>query len=70
MVEVFKTNITCLEAAESLLQKIKRQQPTVKPNFDLEDCDCILRIEGEGFCADAIIQLLTTAGYCCEVLED
>jgi len=46
MVEVFKTNITSEEKAEEILLSLKREFPLYKANFDLEDCDNILRCEG------------------------
>ena len=41
-----------------------------KWNFDLEDCDHILRIETWSVSASTIIVELEKAGYRCEELED
>ena len=41
-----------------------------KWNFDLEDCDHILRVETRTLTATAIIQQLEMAGYECRELED
>ena len=68
MVEVFKTNITEIEHAENLTFRIRQQFPTLKINFDLEDCDNILRIEGSFIPLDGIIELLTSENYYCEIL--
>lgn len=38
-------------------------------NFDLEDCDNILRIEAENISPRYIESLLQTAGYNCQELE-
>ncbi|WP_262708982.1 hypothetical protein [Flavobacterium hiemivividum] len=38
-------------------------------NFDLDDCDKILRVEGEIIPIVAIIELLINENYKCEVLE-
>jgi len=38
-------------------------------NFDLEDCDNILRIEAENISPRYIESLLQTAGYSCQELE-
>jgi hypothetical protein len=38
-------------------------------NFDLEDCDNILRIEAENISPRYIESLLQTAGYNCRELE-
>ena len=72
MVEVFKTNVTKLEQAELLLLQIHENFKDYRANFDLEDCDSILRIECclAEVCAETIITLLKNAGYCAEVLPD
>ena len=68
MVEVFKTNITEIEHAEILTFKIQQQFPTLKINFDLEDCDNILRVEGSFIPTNEIINLLHLEDYYCETL--
>ncbi|MBL7858530.1 MAG: hypothetical protein JNM57_12640 [Cyclobacteriaceae bacterium] len=70
MVEVFKTNITQAAVAEKVTTELSRMLPLAKINFDLEDCDHILRIElnaNEPF--PQIQQHLQQAGFVCEVLE-
>jgi hypothetical protein len=57
MIEVFKTNV----------QNKKECKPLI--NFDLEDCDKILRIDSPGFSADDIIRLLQEYGHRCEILD-
>lgn len=44
MIEVFKTNITCPEKAKQLVEKIHENFAGYKANFDLDDCDKILRV--------------------------
>ncbi|PKV62896.1 hypothetical protein BD749_2726 [Pontibacter ramchanderi] len=39
-------------------------------NFDLEDCDNILRVEAVSIHPASIIGRLSEAGYTCEELED
>jgi hypothetical protein len=39
-------------------------------NFDLEDCDNILRVEAGEIRTDILINILKSAGYSCEELED
>lgn len=41
-----------------------------KWNFDLEDCDHILRVEAVSLQAPVIIRNLAKAGFFCEELED
>lgn len=72
MVEVFKTNVPDWRQAERLLDQIHKVHLDYRANFDLEDCDKILRVE----CATRLIQparlidLLRDFGYRAEVLED
>lgn len=46
MVEVYKTNVQEPEEAERLLFLIHTQLKGVCANFDLTDCDRILRVDG------------------------
>jgi hypothetical protein len=45
MVEVYRTNINDESVAQLMLQQLKELLPHCSCNFDLEDCDRILRIE-------------------------
>lgn len=45
MVEVFKTNITKQKQSRQIVEKLSQTFPKYNINFDLEDCDNILRIE-------------------------
>jgi len=69
MIEVFKTNVCKAEKSESILQKLLLQFPGNKINFDLEDCDKILRVEGENIFSGQIIELLNREGHLCEILD-
>jgi hypothetical protein len=44
LVEVFKTDMDCAEKARQLVEQIHNNFTNCKANFDLEDCDRILRI--------------------------
>jgi hypothetical protein len=68
MVEVFKTNIRYKKQAKLLLCHLSEQFPLLQINFDLEDCDKILRVEGENICQEKITELIAENGYQCEVL--
>jgi len=72
MVEVFKTNVNEYSKAEDLLQKIHRDFEHCQANFDLEDCDKILRVESRLKTIDPseFINLLKESGYLAEVLPD
>ena len=70
MVEVFKTNVTCKEQSRILVENIHNHFPGYKANFDLDDCDRILRIvaEDEQVVITRIINLLNNFGYWAAVL--
>jgi hypothetical protein len=70
MVEVFKTNVQQHEQAEQLVSVLRGQFDFFKINFDLEDRDKILRVEGKQVCVETIIEILNTHGLQCEVLTD
>jgi len=69
MVEVFKTNIQEARQANVLFKELSQQFPLFKINFDLQDCDKILRVEGESILYDKIISLVHTNGYQCQILD-
>lgn len=68
-VEVFRTNVRQKRQARILLNKLAKQFPKFKINFDLEDCDKILRVEGKDVRHEKIAELVTGNGYYCDVLE-
>ncbi len=70
MVEIFKTNITDESQARLVIQLLMEQWPYYQVNFDLEDCDHILRIEYSLVENEKIIRLLNMLGYSCETLKD
>jgi len=55
--------------AEQLISTLRIRFPFSKINFDLEDCDKILRIEGNQICIQTIIELMKGRGFECEVLN-
>lgn len=58
-------------SAGILLDQIHRQHNGYKANFDLEDCDNILRIQSSGSVVPAtVILLLKRFGFTAEVLPD
>ena len=68
MVEVFKTNIQDVGESVMVVQKLRHHFPESRINFDLEDCDRILRVEGLHIASETVVWLLNTSGYQCEVL--
>ena len=69
MVEVFKTNVRRKGEAKMLLLKLVQLFPKHKINFDLNDCDKILRVQGKNIPSEKIIQLLIRDNYQCKILE-
>jgi len=51
MVEIFKTNVSNKKLAGRILRALQKQLPAFAFNFDLEDCDRILRAQGESVAA-------------------
>lgn len=72
MVEVFKTNIEKRKNAKRVLMLLSQRFPNYRINFDLEDCDNILRVENpEGkIVGDPIIVSIVGMGYSIEPLPD
>lgn len=68
MVEVFKTDVMEISQAARIIRKLRQHVPNSNINFDLEDCDRILRVEAEDIPVQNIIKLLNNSGYQCEVL--
>ena len=69
MVEVFKTNVQETEQAELLIDLLRQHFPGSKINFDLDDCDKVLRIEGIDFITGNVIDALKQQGFMCNLLE-
>lgn len=57
-VEVFSTSVSSIEQAEFLLDKLQEEFPCYEINFDLEDCDNILRVASVGSNVDAEMVIL------------
>ena len=69
MIEVFKTNVGEHDQARKLVDHLTRILPGYRINFDLEDCDKVLRIEGGEILPDTIIRLVNAHGFQCHLLD-
>lgn len=70
IVEVFKTNVTDAEVANKIVSDLTFHLPESRINFDLTDCDNILRIESKSIIQiESITGYLSRLGYVCEVLD-
>jgi hypothetical protein len=72
LVKVFKANVQDHTEARHIVFVLHQTFSSCIANFDLDDCDRILRIETQGESIhDSDIQLLIAAyGYFCEPLAD
>ena len=72
MIEVFKTNITHQWEAQKLIEEVQTVFDGYIANFDLDDCDNILRVEVESgiIRSETLIEFLNTFGCLAEVLPD
>jgi len=68
MVLVFKTNVTSKKSVKKLKPLLDILLLCSKWNFDMKDCDKILRVEGEGVMSLPIVALLAENGFYCEEL--
>ena len=67
---VFKTSVSfkTVGIVKPVLDKLMNR--TEKWNFDLEDCDRILRVESVSVQAAVIMEKMKSLGMFCEELED
>jgi uncharacterized protein YqkB len=70
MIEVYKTNVKSKDQANKLVRHIHKTFMNSQANFDLEDCDKILRVKsnGEFIQPSSLIHLVKSFGYDAEVL--
>jgi hypothetical protein len=69
MMEVFKTNVRSIRKAKLIIQKLAEEFPNHKINFDLSDCDKILRVQGNDILERKIISIVTSLNHHCEILQ-
>ncbi len=69
MVEVFVTNVEEDTHANRLVSVLSQSWPDTRITFDLDDCDRILRVEGNNISSGGIITMIESFGWSCKVLE-
>ena len=69
MVKIFKTDVSEKRKAENILPILQKEFPRLKINFDLDDCDNILRVEGKRISIEKIILVMEKQKYVCEVFQ-
>ena len=70
MVEVFKTNINSSKLADKIKSNLEDIFPDYKVNFDLDDCDKILRVEALSPDCEKIIEIVNSLGNKIAILEE
>jgi hypothetical protein len=72
MIEVFKTDVDDSRFADILVEHIQRTFYGYLANFDLQDCDKILRVKNVrgAVNSDHVIKMLNRFGFYAEVLQD
>ncbi|PSR52284.1 hypothetical protein AHMF7605_01480 [Adhaeribacter arboris] len=69
MILVFKTSISTKKKAKRVKPYLDKLLSGEKWNFDLEDCDNILRIDSKGDVSKLVVGELNNLGYECVELE-
>lgn len=69
MIEVFKTNVSNSQQADEIIGLLRNLLPGSVINFDLEDCDKILRIDYSCIDHKLIISNIELMGFECSVLQ-
>jgi hypothetical protein len=67
-VEIFKTDITEENAASNIVSHLQQLFPKANFNFDLQDCDNILRLESDYDIIQPTIAAVKALGFYCELL--
>ena len=69
-VEVFRTNVNLSKDASKIVKALNSRYPDFKINFDLDDCDKILRIEADQDPISCVSEIVAEYGFECELLKD
>lgn len=69
MIEVFKTNVHQVTEANKLVALLLNHFPGSRINFDLDDCDKVLRVEGRHFITEKVMRLMQENGFQCAILD-
>lgn len=69
MVEIFSTNVCRASHAKEIVALLTDHFPGIKINFDLSDCDRVLKIAGRNFIPEKIMSVVRQKGFECRPLE-
>lgn len=67
-VEVFTTNVMDHQVSLRILILLQQRFPDAEINFDLEDCDRILRVKGLDVDVPGVCEAMRELGFCCSPL--
>lgn len=67
---VFKTSVNTAQHVDELTPALNALIQPPNWNFDLEDCDRILRVETQHNIAPAVVEVVSQRGFMCEELAD
>ncbi len=70
MIEIFRTDVKNKQLASKIAQQINSLFSVHSINFDLTDCDRILRIEGTELNKLEVIKIVNSYGHECIELAD
>lgn len=70
MIEIYKTNVKTKAQSNRVIQQLNNRFSGATVNFDLQDCDKILRVSGIAACDTVnVVWTVRQLGYFCEILE-
>lgn len=70
MIEVYKTNVRTKTQSKKVMKLLKKTFSESNINFDLQDCDKILRVKGITHSnTKKVINYLIQLGFKCEILN-
>ncbi|MDO5981585.1 hypothetical protein [Flavivirga spongiicola] len=69
MIYIFKTSVKTEKDIKKLKPKLDHLASNIKWNFDLEDCDNILRIANCEILEDRVVNLLKDYNFECKELD-
>lgn len=69
MVEVFKTTVNNIIESHQLVKALDSVLPDARVNFDLGDCDNILRVEAKEVDIQLVREIMLQKGHHIELLK-
>ena len=69
MIAVFETSVQNSQEAAQIHPVLAQISPTIRWNFDLQDCDRVLRVNCQPEPVGLVIGMVEEQGFACEELE-